>query len=234
MVWFKFIFFCVSLLSIQRKISERPLRITIQLALVSPPRGPLGAWGSAQYFSSLGLGFQDWDLRCCLAEATLPVSELQSWALWSAPILVMPTDDILSRSTLSPRYLLSFSCSVLLTVLSLGTLAFTTTGFCLSTDHHDILFIGHQHLIGLDLEIPQDLSLVVLNQFWRCFPLRSSPYSEQMFLYTVPTALLWCFKYALHGCIMHPAVMCSTVSGHLCIVLSGVADSALFRSCLQG
>ena len=43
----------------------------------------------------------------------------------------------------------------------------------LFVNHYDMWLVNHHHLISLDLEVPRDLSLVVLNHFRRCFPLWS-------------------------------------------------------------
>lgn len=94
----------------------------------------------------------------------------------------------------SPWYFLRFLCSLSFMLLSLGI------GIFITTDHHNVCLVSHQNFISLDLEIPKDLSLELLNQLFtlglpvhtwsRCwlllpswpFPIRLNP------VYTFPSS----------------------------------------------
>lgn len=125
------------------------------------------------------------------------------------------TFQISCSFSFSPWYFLSFECSFTLMLISLRTATFITMPFRF-VDYHNVWLDSHHYFISLNLEVPQGFSLSFSNTLWRClsFWLRaSSQYIVQMFLYATLATWWWYSMYAVHACILHPTVMCCTVSG---------------------
>lgn len=149
---------------------------------------------------------------------------------WShSPSLWVTTPNALT-TTLAPLVpLLHTSCLVSLSALGIFCeldVAFSQDLYVynhclllLLVHQHDVRLVCYQQFVSLDLEVQQDLSSVILNHFKRCLPFwpnpnpkPSSPYSAQMFRYTMPTTWLYRSMCAVPACIVHPTIMCWTVS----------------------
>lgn len=122
-----------------------------------------------------------------------PSLGITSWVFLSPLVPIKPLLSTTSPAPLSaPWYFYSFSYSFFLMLLSLWIATSTTTAFLSHLlTHHDIWMVSHHHLIGPELEVPQDLCLVVLNYLRRC-----CQYSAKMFLFTMPATWLWHSKWA--------------------------------------
>ena len=128
------------------------------------------------------------------------------------------TPHIPYGSSLSPWYFLSFFCSFCLMLLSLGFVTSATDAVftCLLTTMISGWLTTNIFLSVWRWKFHRILVRSFSNTFGdvvHCVPGASSSYSAQMFLYSMPATLLWRSKCDVPDNILHPADMCSTVSG---------------------
>ena len=115
----------------------------------------------------------------------------------------------------------------------------TLSHLLLFGDHHNVTMVSHHQFILLDLQVPQD-ALLILHYLWRCclfhiWVFQPKPGAD------VPVHL--CQPLGYGGsctCILHPAVMCWTVSVasvpsiHLGSCLVWWTPACIYRVPLEG
>lgn len=111
--------------------------------------------------------------------------------------------QILSSCSCNPWYFSVFSCSFFLMLLHI----------LLLVKHHDVWLVGQQLLVCLELEVPLDLSPIILKCLQRCPIGNSNPYEAQIFTYIVLATWPCLLMYTVPACSLHPATMCCTALG---------------------
>ena len=114
-------------------------------------------------FQAHVLSQRPWSLKVLRSILAIP----RTAHLWTeisniVPVIYVPVTAMRALITffLLPNIAITWDCNIYHYCLLI-----------LLVDHHDFPLISQYHLNSLDLEVPQDHSLVIFNHLWSCFPL---------------------------------------------------------------